>query len=198
MIKAIIFDFAGPIMIWDNKEIFKKHEIKNSFKADSISNVMDKYLHGGNLGEYDDIFDFYKKTKPEINLTAEELNEIFKEANSTLRVRPEMISYIKTLKEKYKIAILSNFTSGLKEFLKDVLNINHLFDIVVSSYNLRISKPNPEIYLHTLEKLNVKPEEAVFIDDMERNVLAAEVLGIKGIVFQDFNQFKKDLNKILN
>jgi putative hydrolase of the HAD superfamily len=198
MIKAIIFDFAGPIMVWDNKEIFKKYEIKNSFEADSISNIMDKYLHGANLGEYKDIFDFYMKEKPKISLTAKELNGIFKEANSTLRVRPEMISYIETLKKKYKIAILSNFTSGLERFLKDVLNIHHLFDVVVNSYNLKISKPNPKIYLHTLEKLNVKLEEAVFVDDMERNTKAAEELGIKSIIFQDFEQFKTDLNKILN
>jgi choline kinase len=50
---------------------------------------------------------------------------------------------------------------------------------------------------HTLEKLNVKPEEAIFIDDMERNTKASEALGIKSIVFENFDQFKKDLEEIL-
>lgn len=201
MIKAIIFDFAGPIMTWDNNEIYKKYEIKYSLKTDSLSNLMDEYLHGANLGEYENFFDFYKKTKPSINLTLEKLNDIFQEAQSTVRVRPEMISYIKILSKKYKIAILSNFTSGLEDLLKDAFIIRHLFDVVVSSYNLKISKPDPKIYYHTLEtleKLNVKADEAVFIDDMERNVQAAKALGIEGIIFKNFYQFKKELNKILN
>lgn len=197
MIKAIIFDFAGPIMTWDNNEIYKKHETKHSLETGSLLNLMDKYLHGANLGEYKDIFDFYKKTKPSINLTVGELNNIFQEANSTVRIRPEMITYIETLKKKYKIAILSNFTSGLEKLLKDVFNIYHLFDIVVSSYNLKISKPDPKIYLHTLEKLKIQANEAIFIDDREKNVKTAKTLGMEGILFQDFNQFKKDLNKIL-
>jgi putative hydrolase of the HAD superfamily len=197
MIKAIIFDFCGPIMILDDEAIYKKNEIKHSLDTDSLQDLMDKFWHGANLGEYKDIFDFYKKTKPSIKLTVKELNEIFQEANSTLRIRPEMINYIEKLKKKYKIAILSNFMAGLEKFLKEDLNIHHLFDVVVSSYNLKIGKPDSKIYYYALEKLNVKADEAIFIDDMERNTKAAEALGIKSIVFRDFKQFKKDLSKIL-
>ena len=69
MIKAIIFDFDGPICCRDNDPIYTKHEIKHTLETGSIFNVMDKYIHGANLGEYKDIFDFYKKTKPSISLT---------------------------------------------------------------------------------------------------------------------------------
>jgi len=197
MIKAIIFDFDGPIITGNNKEIYKRHELKHSLDADSLGKLMDEYYHGANLAEYETFFEFYEKTKPSINLAAEELNNILLEVYSTVRVRPEMIDYIAKLKKKYKIAILSNFNSELENLLKNIFKIYHLFDVVVNSYNLKISKPNPKIYQHTLEKLNVKADEAVFIDDKERNTTAAEALGIKSIVFQDFDQFKKDLNKIL-
>lgn len=198
MIKAIIFDFDGPIITGNNKEIYKSHEIKHSFEAGSLGKLMDKYYHGANLAEYETIFEFYEKTKPSINLAPEELNNILLEVYSTVRVRPEMIGYIEELKKKYKIAILSNFNSKLENLLKNIFKIYHLFDVVVNSYNLKISKPNSKIYLHTLEKLNVKANEAVFTDDKERNTKAAEELGIKSIVFQNFDQFKKDLDKILN
>jgi epoxide hydrolase-like predicted phosphatase len=197
MIKAIIFDFDGPIVTRNNKEIYKRHEIQHSLEAGSLENVMDKYHHGANLAEYETIFEFYKKTKPSINLAVEKLNDIFLEVNSTVRVRPEMVKYIEEIKKRYKTAILSNYNSELENLLKNVFKIYHLFDVVVNSYNLKISKPNPKIYQHMLEKLNVKADEAVFIDDKERNTKAAEALGIKSIIFQDFNQFKKDLTKIL-
>jgi epoxide hydrolase-like predicted phosphatase len=198
MIKAIIFDFDGPIVYRNSKEIYKKHEIKHSLEAGSLENLMTKYHHGANLAEYETIFEFYKKTKPSINLAVEKLNDIFLEVNSTVRVRPEMVKYVEKLKNKYKTAILSNYSSELENLLKDVFSIYHLFDVVVNSYNLKISKPNPKIYQHVLEKLNVKADEAIFIDDKERNTKAAEALGIKSIVFLDFNQFKEDIDKILN
>jgi len=198
MIKAIIFDFDGPVVARNNKEIYKNHEIKHSLENGSLSKLMSEFHHGANLAEYETMFEFYKKTKPSINLAVEELNDILLEVNSTIRIRPEMIEYIGELKKKYKIALLSNYNSELENLLKNIFKVYHLFDVVVNSYDLKISKPNPKIYLHTLEKLNLKHEEVVFTDDKERNTLAAEALGIKSIVFTDFNQFKKDLNKILN
>jgi len=197
MIKAIIFDFDGPIITNDNEKIFKRHEAEHSLKAGSLKKLMDEYYHGANLAEYETMFEFYEKAKPSIDLAVEELNNILLETHSTTRIRPETIKYIETLKKDYKIAILSNFSSALDGLLKNIFKIYHLFDVVVNSYNLKISKPNPEIYRHTLEKLNVEADEAVFIDDKERNTKAAEALGIKSIIFHDFEQFKKDLNKIL-
>jgi epoxide hydrolase-like predicted phosphatase len=198
MIKAIIFDFDGPIVTRNNKEIHKKHEAIHSLEAGSLEKFMDEYHHSANLAEYETLFEFYEKTKPSINLAVEELNDILLEVKSTMRVRPEMIDYIEKLKKKYKTAILSNYNSELENLLKNIFKIYHLFDVVVNSYNLKISKPNPDIYKHTLKKLNVKAEEAIFIDDKERNTKVAETLGIKSIVFKNFKQFKKDLNKILN
>ena len=198
MIKAIIFDFDGPIVTRDSEEIFKRHEAKHLLEAGSLKKIMDEYSHGANLAQYETIFEFYEKTKPSINLAAEKLNDILREVNLTVRVRPEMINYIEKLKKKYKTAILSNYNSELENLIKNVFKIYHLFDVVVNSYNLKISKPNPEIYRHTLKELNVKADEAVFIDDKERNTKVAEALGIKSIVFKNFEQFKKELNKILN
>lgn len=115
-----------------------------------------------------------------------------------MQVRPETIAYIEELKKKYQIALLSNFTSGLEKFLQEVFKIYHLFDVIVSSYNVKMKKPDPRIYEHTLEKLDVRPEEAVFIDDLEENVKGAEAVGIKGIVFKNVDQCKSDLNKLLS
>ena len=98
MIKAIIFDFEG-IMAWDNKEIFKKHETKHSLEAGSLDNIMDEYFHGVNIAEHENFFEFYKKAKPSIGLEAEVLNDILQEANSTVRIRPEMVEYIEGLKK---------------------------------------------------------------------------------------------------
>lgn len=200
MIKAIIFDFGGPIVEWESGtwSTYHKHDDHHNLERDTIRKVFDPYIRGGHIGDYHSVTDFYEKTNPSIDLTVEELNEIFNEANSTFQIRSEIIEYIEELKKKYKIALLSNFTNGLEHFLQEVFKIYHVFDVVVSSYNVKMAKPDPRIYEHTLEQLGVKAEEAIFIDDLEENIRGAEAVGIKGIVFKNSEQCKRDLEKILN
>ena len=61
-----------------------------------------------------------------------------------------------------------------------------------------MKKPDPEIYKYTLEKLDILPEESVFIDDLEENIKGAEAVGIRGIIFKNFEQCKLDLENILH
>ena len=199
MIKAIIFDFGGPIVDWEAgmNAVYRKHEDHRNLERDTLHKFFSDYIVGGLVGDFHIVADFYEKTKPSIDMTVEELNEVLNEANSTMYVRPERISYTEELRKKYKIALLSNFTNGLEKFLEEVFNIYHLFDLVVSSYNLKIKKPDPRIYEYALEKLGIQPEEAIFIDDLEENVKGAEAVGIKGIIFKNSEQCKLDLDNIL-
>jgi epoxide hydrolase-like predicted phosphatase len=199
MVKAIIFDFGGPIVDWEEgmNEVYRKHEDHHNLERDTLRKLFNDYIVGGLVADFHSIADFFEKTKPSINMTVEELNEVLEEANATMYVRPEMIAYIEILRKKYKIALLSNFSNGLERFLQEVFKIYHLFDLVVSSYNVKIKKPDSRIYEHTLKKLGLKPEEAVFIDDLEENVKGAEAVGIKGIIFNNVDQCKSDLDKLL-
>jgi len=59
-------------------------------------------------------------------------------------------------------------------------------------------KPYPEIYHLTLDRIGCESHEAVFIDDKQENVDAAEKLGISGIVFHDREQAIEELESILS
>lgn len=48
-----------------------------------------------------------------------------------------------------------------------------------------------------MEKYNIVPERAVFIDDREENVQAARALGIKGIVFENYEQARRELESAM-
>lgn len=200
MIKAIIFDFGGPIVEWKEgaSAVLRKYDNLHNLREDSLWELYGQYLNSNSVGDSRSGADFYRKTKPPIDIVAEELDKIFGEADETLRLRPEMVAYIEELKKKYQIALLSNFTIGLEEVLEKRFHIRHLFDLVVSSYDLKIKKPDARIYQYTLEKLGILPEESVFIDDAEKNVLAAKALGIHGIVFENVSQCKSDLEKLLS
>lgn len=66
-----------------------------------------------------------------------------------------------------------------------------LFDAVFASNKIGVSKPKPDFYRRILKDMGVKPEQAVFVDDMPVNVLAAEKLGIEAILFKDSQTLRK-------
>ncbi len=92
-----------------------------------------------------------------------------------------------------KTAILSNMGDAVQAHMEREFAWLAGFDHLTWSHELGKAKPDPAIYQHTLQKLGVAPEEALFIDDMPRNVTAARALGIDAIVFQDVAQLRRDL-----
>ena len=91
-------------------------------------------------------------------------------------VYPEVHSVLKLLKPGHKLGLISNAFPSLKE-LWDVLDLSGYFDSLVISALVGVSKPDPRIYELALEDLGVEAKDSLFIDDMEKNVLAAEKLG---------------------
>jgi len=67
------------------------------------------------------------------------------------------------------------------------------FDWVTFSAEVRLIKPEPAIYEHTLRGLGVRPSDALFLDDREINVQAARALGINAIRFQSMTQLRSEL-----
>ena len=61
------------------------------------------------------------------------------------------------------------------------------------SSEVGIRKPFPEIYKLSLKNLGVLPEEAIFIDDRQKNIDGAEAVGIKSILYKDLNDLKLKL-----
>jgi len=108
-----------------------------------------------------------------------------------------LITYIDELHKKYKTALLTN---GHFEFLEPRLEetqLDSVFDKIVISSRLGLVKPDPRIYAYMLNELGVKADEAVFIDDIGRNVQGAEAAGMHTILYESFRQFKRDLEILL-
>lgn len=109
----------------------------------------------------------------------------------------QLIEHIKQLKKTYKTALLSNVSRGR---LKEILSSNDLegcFDITIGSGETGYAKPDAEIFQLAAEKLGVKPDECIMVDDRADYCQGAESLGMHAIIYKTFPQFKSDLNKLL-
>ena len=110
----------------------------------------------------------------------------------------ESVEIFRLLKEsdKYKIYALTNWPTVLFDIALVRYNFLHWFDGRVVSGEEKTRKPFPEFYQRLLDRYNVDPSEALFIDDSLRNVKAAEGLGIKSLHFQSPDQLKDELRKL--
>lgn len=104
---------------------------------------------------------------------------------------------IDNLKQRnYKVAICSN-TSHIHKFINIINKIYEPFEIKVLSCDVGISKPNPQIYKLTLNKLKITPKEAIFIDNSETNTNSAKKIGINEILFHNSSQLKQKIEELI-
>jgi len=107
---------------------------------------------------------------------------------------PRMVAWQAALKQRgIRTAILSNMGDSVLESILQAYSWINNFDVLVWSFQLHMAKPDPAIYLHTLQKLGTRPEETLFIDDKLVNVEAARALGIQAVVFTTVDQLRSDL-----
>jgi epoxide hydrolase-like predicted phosphatase len=110
----------------------------------------------------------------------------------------ELVDYIRELKKNYCTVLLSNAFSNLRAALEERWQIDDAFHHIVISAEAGLMKPDPAIYRLALEKTGFEPEEAVFIDDFERNVEGARDVGLHAIHFQDAAQAREQLETLLH
>ncbi len=79
--------------------------------------------------------------------------------------------------------LLSNFSHRFEEFLPLCPAIAEM-DGMVISYRVKMRKPNPDIFLHTIKTFHLVPEETLFVDDTPVNIRAAAALGFATHLFQ--------------
>lgn len=72
-----------------------------------------------------------------------------------------------------------------------------IFDEVYTSTLMGISKPDPDFYWHILNKEGIKPENTVFVDDTEENIISAQKIGIDSILFTDSESLKTGLKNLM-
>ena len=96
------------------------------------------------------------------------------------------IPMIQDLKDKgYKVYYLSNWSAWTHDLLQEAgkFDFLNLMDGGVFSYDVGYMKPDEEIYKILINKYKINPEEAIFFDDREENIEAANKLGIHGVHF---------------
>ncbi|HTK97772.1 MAG TPA: HAD-IA family hydrolase [Pseudomonadales bacterium] len=120
-------------------------------------------------------------------------------------LRPRMVQVLTTCKQRFKVACLTNnVKSGegpgmarTTERASEMQRVMELFDLVLESSKEGIRKPNPAFYLRACERLRIKPNQAVFLDDLGINLKPAKELGMTTIKVSSEDQAIAELSDVL-
>ena len=136
----------------------------------------------------------------------DDLEKIERDYLDTLELSDGFLDFIKAVSKKYKLAIISNDSSRWSRYLREKFNINQYFDVISISGDLKIRKPDERIFHLTMEKLAVKAEECLYIDDRRGYLGAARKVGMNTILFNSrnvpyegdvVNNFEELMNRVL-
>ena len=197
MPRAFIFDFGRVISAQKPDALFHAYEAELGLAPDTINSVMfdSPYWQQALVGEME-MSAYWQAIGPALNLrTAEAVTDFQARYYKDEKINTGVLEIIRRLFGRTRLAILSNHPPGLHAWLSD-WGIDRLFDVVVCSGDEGMSKPDPRIFDLTLQRLGLSPPEAVFIDDTEGHVAAAQALGMHAMLFTTAERLEKDLGAL--
>jgi HAD superfamily hydrolase (TIGR01509 family) len=195
MIKAIIFD------LWETlgtKNIGISKSLQEKFQIQKTEEFMERYESSVQLKDWNSEKEMALNFLKEFGIESTDKNiefvvNLFNQGIDNATMFGGMKDLLLELKKSYKIGFISN-TTVFESVILEKWEIKDIFDATSFSWNLGIKKPTKEIFDITLEKLGIKPEEAVFIDDSEKNIIKAGEYGINTILFKSVDDLKNELS----
>jgi len=186
-VSTIIFDFGGVVLDIDPSQTINELKKLGFEDVGLLENpafkegIIDKFERGIHTPETfrEKVRDFLK-----IKITDQQIDEAW---NALLFDIPkERIAVIEEAKKHYPIFLLSNSNEIHYEvYVRDLQlrfgyrEFDQLFDKAYFSFDLHLSKPNPEIFEFVMNQHKLKPEETLFIDDTLEHIEAAQKLGLR-------------------
>ncbi len=113
--------------------------------------------------------------------------------DSVLQLDDDVLSYLKSLRNTYKLCLLSN-TSLLFSCERVERELELVFDERLYSYQIGSKKPNADAYFRTFEKINAVPARCIIIDDSEKNLVFPKCLGAVVIKYENIGRLREAIH----
>jgi HAD superfamily hydrolase (TIGR01509 family) len=197
-IKAIYFDLGGVILRTGDKSSRGNLAAEFGMTYDE----MDRFVFGsksaalaslGKMTEVEHWLDVTRRLeRPEMEMP--HIRAAFFGGDV---VDQDIVNLLRTLRKTHKTGLISNAWDDLREWLIRQ-NLDDIFDYITISAEVGYAKPDARIYQFALDKLGVNADEAIFVDDVDKNIQASNALGMRGVLFRTTEQTLADVKQLLN
>ena len=184
MIKNIVFDMGNVLLEWNPEKIISRfvddpdrvQKLKDAVFGNEMWGKCD-----ANLASEDEVREHAKSLLPEEY--HEDIDEILDNWQYCLPINADTSNLVKILHSKgYGVYMLSNANPKFVEVKRD-LHCLRFMDGYLASYEVKYTKPAPEIYQIFFKRFDLRPDECLFIDDMPANCEGSEKQGMKAYCF---------------
>ena len=199
MIKTVIFDLGGVLVRTDDRGPRQTLADKYGMTYEELSDLVYR-TESADLATRGKISaeDHYQEILKSLNLPPDSISAFEDEFWGGDRLDEKLVEFIRNLRGEYRTVLLSNAWDNLRQLMKELWKIDHIFDHFFISAELGLAKPNPEIFQVVIETLKQDPSELIFIDDFIENVEAARGAGLNAIHFRNREQALADLAEYLD
>ncbi|MFT4311192.1 MAG: HAD family hydrolase [Candidatus Woesearchaeota archaeon] len=200
MIKAIIFDMDGVLV--DSMK-YHIYSWKKSFENEGLKSDETELSLFEGMSFKETIKRISKHNNKEISVEVQRkihedkrkiLSEVFK-----LEIYEEIVEILKFLEEKgLRLGVV---TGSNREFATKIIedNFKEMFEVVVTGDDTKLGKPHPEPYNKAKEKLGLKSDEILVVENAPLGITSAKAAGLKVIAIETTLEKKhlKEANKVL-
>lgn len=195
-INTLLFDIGGVILSngW-GRESRKQACEKFGLNFDDFQTRHKQFADGLELGQLD--LETYVEEavfNEKRSFSKEEFMNYMYAQTTPIETTLDLLNDLASCK-KYLMCTLNNESLELNLYRINKYNLEDYFTAFFSSCFLGVKKPEPEIYERVLKITQRRPEQCLFIDDREENLVSPRNLGINCIHYQDHNQLVRDLEK---
>jgi|SRR5581483_9281816 2-haloacid dehalogenase len=196
-IRAIIFDLGGVLIGWDPRLLYRKL-FDDDASVDRFFHEIDFY--GWNLEQdrgrsFDEGIAELSARFPHYAAFIRAYDERYPETLSGA-IQPTVELLSKLRQAGYPLYALSNWSAEKYEYARAHFDFLNWFDTIVVSAHVKLVKPDPRIFELLLKRIGRRASECVFIDDVEKNVRAAQALGFRAIRFESAPQLATELRRL--
>ncbi len=195
-IEAIIFDLGNVLVDFDHMIAAKRISIFTDKTPQEIFNLffdseLTALFEEGKINP----LKFFSELKRILNLKLDYASflPIWNEIFFLTEKNQQVYNLAKILKNRYKIAVLSNINILHFDYLKENFSVFDIFQNIITSFEAGARKPDPLIYKKALDSLQVTPQNTFYTDDRAELVEKACGLGIRGFTFKAPEQLKQEL-----
>lgn len=185
-IHAVVFDIGGVLEVTPRTGWAGRWETRLGLQPGDILGRLGDVWRGGSIGTVSEA-EVERSVGVRLGLDRAGVEafmaDLWVEYLGTLNA--ELAAYFARLRPRYRTAILSNSFVGAREREQARYGLGDLCDLIVYSHEEGMQKPDPRFYALLCARLGVRPEEAIFLDDVAICVTAAREYGMQAILFRD-------------
>jgi putative hydrolase of the HAD superfamily len=196
--RNVIFDIGGVILEWNPDAILESYsnhaELRATLRTALFEHPDWLQLDRGVLSETEALARLETRT----SLPSSELVGLLDAVRASLKPKVDTLALLESLvRREVPLYCLSNMSPATFAYLHEQHTFWDRFRGIVISGEVKLMKPEPEIFEYLLRRYDLSASETIFIDDHPPNIRGAQAVGLRTILFQDARQCETELEQLL-